>query len=198
MVTEAGFGSDIGMEKFMNIKCRSSGLRPSCVVMVCTIRALKMHGGGPPVQAGLALDVAYSQENLDLVRKGCENLQHHVRTACYYGLPVIVCINKVTGDTDAENAVVIEAARAAGAYDCVVGTHWEHGGAGAAEVAKVVVRACEEELPARTKANGGQHPFRFLYADTDSIKSKIEAIATKTYGAAKVEYSAKAEEQVTK
>lgn len=108
--SQAGFGSDIGMEKFMNIKCRSSGLTPDCIVIVATVRALKMHGGGPPVVAGKPLDHAYTDENIELVTKGCCNLARHVENARQYGVPVVVACNRFAADTDAELAAVREAA----------------------------------------------------------------------------------------
>ena len=124
VITEAGFGADIGMEKFFNIKCRASGLVPNCVVLVATIRALKMHGGGSAVVAGNPLPDEYTSENLELVRKGVCNMQHHIRSACKYGVPVVVALNKFTHDTAAEIAIVVAAAKEAGAVDAVLANHW--------------------------------------------------------------------------
>jgi len=192
VLTEAGFGSDIGMEKFFNIKCRYSGLKPNAVVIVCTVRALKMHGGGPAVVAGAPLDPVYSTENLDLVAEGAKNLQHHIRTATKYGLPVVVSINAVTGDTDREHQLVREKALEAGAFDAVVCRGWAEGGRGAVDLAVAVERACAQVRALE------QHPFNFLYPLEASIKEKIEIIAKQTYGAASVTYSEKAEEQIAR
>jgi formate--tetrahydrofolate ligase len=131
VVTEAGFGADIGTEKFMNIKCRYSGLKPQCAVIVATVRALKMHGGGPEVVAGRPLDHAYKTENLELLRKGCVNMAKHIENTKLYGVNVVVAVNAFATDTADELAAVKEAAIAAGAFDAVVCTHFAHGGAGA-------------------------------------------------------------------
>ena len=185
VITESGFGADCGMEKFMNIKCRASGLAPSCVVMVATIRALKMHGGGPKVVAGKPLAPEYTDENLDLLAKGLANLTAHIRNARRFGVPVVVAINRFTADTDAEIDLVRKAAIAVGADDAVPSTHWADGGAGAVDLAKAVMAACER--PSR---------FRFLYPLEWDIKKKIETIATEIYGADGVEYSPEAEAKV--
>jgi formyltetrahydrofolate synthetase len=124
VVTEAGFGADIGMEKFFDIKCRVSGLIPNCVVLVTTIRALKMHGGGPPVKPGVPLNKAYTQENLELISKGVCNMQAHVRNAVKFGVPVVVGINAMTSDSPAEIEIVRTAAMEAGAFNAVLSTHW--------------------------------------------------------------------------
>ncbi|VAI18198.1 unnamed protein product [Triticum turgidum subsp. durum] len=131
VVTEAGFGADIGTEKFMDIKCRYSGLTPQCAIIVATIRALKMHGGGPDVVAGKPLDHAYVSENVALVEAGCVNLAKHISNTKGYGVNVVVAINKFATDTDAEMEVVKKAAMAAGAFDAVVCSHHAHGGKGA-------------------------------------------------------------------
>jgi len=131
VVTEAGFGADIGTEKFMNIKCRYSGLKPQCAVIVATVRALKMHGGGPEVVAGRPLDHAYKTENLELLRKGCVNMAKHIENTTLYGVNVVVAVNAFATDTADELAAVKEAAIASGAFDAVVCTHFAHGGAGA-------------------------------------------------------------------
>ncbi len=144
IVTESGFGADMGMEKFMDIKCRYSGLIPNCVVLVATVRALKMHGGGPRVVAGRPLDFAYTSENLPLLDKGIVNLAAHIENIKRYGVPVVVAINQFKDDTPAEIALIRERAIAAGAEDAVLSTHWANGGDGAVELAKAVIAACEK------------------------------------------------------
>jgi len=185
VLTEAGFGADIGMEKFFNIKCRTSGLVPNCVVLVATIRALKMHGGGPKVIAGAPLAPEYSEENLELLEKGCTNLVKHIENAKRYGVPVVVAINRFKDDTDAEVEVVRKASLAAGAEDAVMSNHWADGGAGSVDLGKAVMAACEK--PSN---------FKFLYPAENSIKAKIETIAKEMYGAAGVEYSEEAEKKI--
>ncbi|KAI3520442.1 hypothetical protein L1887_09864 [Cichorium endivia] len=185
VVTEAGFGSDIGTEKFMNIKCRYSGLKPQCAIIVATIRALKMHGGGPLVTAGKPLDRAYVNENVGLVEAGCVNLIRHIENTKAYGVNVVVAVNKFSTDTDAEIAAVKNAAIGAGAFDAVLCTHHAHGGKGAVELGIAVQKACENAT----------QPLRFLYPLDISIKEKIEAIA-RSYGASGVEYSEQAEKQI--
>ncbi|CAA2983606.1 Formate--tetrahydrofolate ligase [Olea europaea subsp. europaea] len=178
VVTEAGFGADIGTEKFMNIKCRYSGLTPQCAVIVATIRALKMHGGGPQVVAGKPLDHAYVTENVALVEAGCINLARHISNTKAYGVNVVVAINKFSTDSEAELSAVRDAAFAAGAFDAVICSHHAHGGKGAVDLGIAVQKACENVT----------QPLRFLYPLDISIKEKIEAIA-KSYGASGVEYS---------
>ncbi|CAI0409865.1 unnamed protein product [Linum tenue] len=185
VVTEAGFGADIGTEKFMNIKCRYSGLTPQCAIIVATIRALKMHGGGPDVVAGKPLDRAYTTENVALVEAGCINLARHVANTKAYGVNVVVAVNMFATDTEAELKAVREAALAAGAFDAVVCTHHAHGGKGAVDLGLAVQRACENV----------NQPLKFLYPLDIGIKDKIEAIA-KSYGASGVEYSELAEKQI--
>ncbi|CAL5210312.1 unnamed protein product [Lathyrus oleraceus] len=185
VVTEAGFGSDIGTEKFMNIKCRYSGLSPQCAIIVATIRALKMHGGGPAVTAGKPLDHAYLNENVALVEAGCVNLARHVINSKLYGANVIVAINKFSTDTDAELNAVRKAALDAGAYDAVVCSHHAHGGKGAVDLGIAVQKACENAT----------QPLKFLYPLDIGIKEKIETIA-KSYGASGVEYSEQAEKKI--
>ena len=175
----------MGMEKFFDIKCRVSGLKPDCVVLVATIRALKTHGGGPNVVAGRALDRAYSEENLPLLRAGLSNLRAHITNVQRYGVPVVVTVNHFDTDTDAEVGLVIEEALSSGATASVVTKNWAEGGAGAKGLAEAVVAACEE--PAE---------FSFLYPLERSIKEKIEIIATQMYGAAEVEYSPQADRQI--
>ncbi|KAJ3677080.1 hypothetical protein LUZ60_002804 [Juncus effusus] len=185
VITEAGFGADIGTEKFMNIKCRYSNLTPQCAVIVATIRALKMHGGGPEVVAGKPLDKAYLNENVELVELGCVNLKRHVESVRAYGVNVVVAINKFATDSEAEMGAVRKAAMEAGAFDAVVCSHHAHGGKGAVDLGIAVQKACESQL----------QPLKFLYPLEFGIKEKIEAIA-KSYGASGVEYSEEAEKQI--
>jgi formyltetrahydrofolate synthetase len=185
VVTESGFGADIGMEKFMDIKCRYSGLIPQVVVMVATVRALKMHGGGPKVVAGRPLAPAYTEENLDLLRAGLGNLQHHIRNAKKYGVNVVVAVNSFKDDTPAEVELVRKAAIEAGAEDAVVCTHWAEGGKGAVKLAEAVVKAAEK--PSN---------FKFLYPLDWTIKQKIEKICSDIYGADGVDYSPEAEAKI--
>jgi len=196
VVTEAGFGADIGLEKFMNIKCRASGLAPDAAVIVATVRALKMHGGGPPVSAGTPLPQAYKQEGVELVTKGCENLARHVRNTAAYGVPVVVAINKFATDTPAELEAVRQAALAAGATDAVVAEHHAFGGAGAVALAEAVIKACEgQKEKSGGAAGGGQSTgggLQFLYDLEQPLKAKIEAIA-RSYGASSVSYTPEAE-----
>ena len=140
-VTEAGFGADIGMEKFFDIKCRASGLTPQCAVVVATVRALKMHGGGPAVVAGKPLDPIYKEEALDFVKAGCANLIHHIKNVSKFGAKAVVAINRFATDTDAELELVRQMSIEAGAYDAVVANHWAEGGAGAKNLAIAVVKA---------------------------------------------------------
>jgi formyltetrahydrofolate synthetase len=185
VVTESGFGADIGMEKFFGVKCHYSGLIPQVVVMVATVRALKMHGGGPKVVAGRPLDPAYTTENLGLLKDGLCNLEHHIHNAKRYGVNVVVAINSFKDDTKAEVELVREAAIAAGAEDAVVCTHWMHGGKGAVALAEAVVKACEK--PSQ---------FKFLYDVNLSIKEKIEIICKEVYGADGVDYTPEAEAKI--
>ena len=185
VLTEAGFGADIGMEKFCNIKCRYSGLIPSCVVLVATIRALKMHGGGPKVTAGQPLATEYSQENLELLEKGCANLVKMIQNARAFGIPVVVAVNRFNDDTAAEIDLVRRIGVNAGAEDAVMSNHWARGGAGAIELGKAVIAACEKP-----------GDFQFLYPLDMSIKEKIETIVREMYGGAKVEYSPEAEKKI--
>ncbi len=185
VVTESGFGADMGMEKFFDIKCRVSGLKPDCVVLVATVRALKTHGGGPKVVPGRPLDKAYTEENLALLRAGLSNLKAHVANARRFGVPVVVAVNQFPTDTRREMELIQEAAMDAGASSAVRSNHWAEGGKGALELAAAVEQACEE--PSK---------FGFLYPLDRSIKEKIEAIATQIYGAAEVEYAPVAERQI--
>src|SRR5580693_5518773 len=185
VLTEAGFGADIGMEKFCNIKCRYSGLAPNCVVLVATIRALKMHGGGPKVVAGQPLDPAYTEENLPLLEKGLPNLEKMIQNARAFGIPVVAAVNRFSDDTPAEIDMVRRVAIRAGAEDAVMSNHWAVGGAGAVELGTAVIAACRK--PAH---------FRFLYPLDMSIKEKIETIVREMYGGAGVEYSPEAERKI--
>ncbi|KAK9883875.1 hypothetical protein WA026_004815 [Henosepilachna vigintioctopunctata] len=178
VVTEAGFGSDIGMEKFFDIKCRASGDVPNVVVLVCTVRALKMHGGGPAVTPGAPLKPEYTQENLDLLRKGLCNLIKHISNGNKFGVPVVVAINRHVHDTQAELDLVRQAALENGAYDAVICTHWSDGGAGAVHLANVVEKASKE--PSK---------FDFLYNLDLPIERKISKIAFEMYGAGNISYS---------
>jgi formate--tetrahydrofolate ligase len=184
-VTESGFGADIGMEKFMNIKCRASGLVPDCVVLVATVRALKMHSGKFRVVAGKPLDPGLLQENPDVVAEGCCNLERHIENARLFGVPVVVAINRFTTDTEAEFNVIVERAKAAGAGWVTHSNVWAEGGKGGVELAEAVVEACE-----------APKKFRFLYELDWPIKKKIETIATRMYGAGKVTYEKEAEQAI--
>ncbi|MDD2252222.1 MAG: formate--tetrahydrofolate ligase [Dehalococcoidales bacterium] len=179
-VTESGFGADIGFEKFWNIKCRLSGLKPNCAVVVATVRALKMHGGGPVVVPGKPLDSAYKEENLALVDKGCENLIAHIETVKKSGINPVVCINRFYTDTEEEIKLIKQAAEQAGAR-AAVSEHWLKGGDGALELADAVVDACEEE-----------NDFKLLYEGAEPITERIEKIATEVYGAEGVTFSPEA------
>ncbi len=186
VITESGFGADMGMEKFMDIKCRYSGLVPSAVVLVATVRALKMHGGGPKVVAGKPLDAAYTAENLDLLQKGMTNLLHHIKTVRKFGIPVVVAINRFLADSPAELELIRKASiEEGGAEDAVICDHWEKGGEGAIDLANAVIRAVEKPSS-----------FKFLYPLDWSIKQKIETIAKEVYGADGVDYLPEAEERI--
>ncbi|MCD6298950.1 MAG: formate--tetrahydrofolate ligase [Deltaproteobacteria bacterium] len=180
-ITESGFGADIGFEKFWNVKCRYSGLKPHVSVLTSTIRALKMHGGGPKVVAGLPLADEYTKENLGLLEKGCENMVHHIKTIRKAGINPVVCVNRFFTDTDAEAAMVRKAAEAAGAR-CAESKHWEMGGDGAIEFAEAVKEACEEETD-----------FKFLYPLEMKLRERVETIAKTVYGADGVSWTADAE-----
>lgn len=183
-VTESGFGADIGFEKFWNLKCRYSGLKPSAVVVVATIRALKMHGGGPAVKPGMPLAQEYKEENVELVEKGCENLKAHIETVIKSGVQPVVCINSFYTDTDNEIAAVKRIAEEAGAI-AAVSRHWLEGGKGAVELAEAVVEACKKK-----------NEFRFLYELDAPIKERIETIAREVYGADGVDFEPEALERL--
>uniref|UniRef100_A0A8C4X3Z1 Monofunctional C1-tetrahydrofolate synthase, mitochondrial n=1 Tax=Erpetoichthys calabaricus TaxID=27687 RepID=A0A8C4X3Z1_ERPCA len=182
VVTEAGFGADIGMEKFFNIKCRSSGLCPDVVVLVATVRALKMHGGGPNVTAGVPLPKEYTEENLQLVSDGCCNLQKQIQIAHIFGVPVVVAVNVFKTDSKAELELVCQIAKDSGAFDAVPCYHWSRGGKGSIELAEAVRKAAQQ-----------QSQFRFLYDLQMPIVEKIRTIAQKIYGAKDIELSPEAQ-----
>lgn len=185
VVTESGFGADCGMEKFMNIKCRYSGLKPDCVVMVCSIRALKMHSGKYKVVPGKPLDAEIVKEDVESLVKGSENLIKQIENARLFGVPVVVAINVFSTDTDREIETVRKIALENGAFAATVSEVWAKGGEGGRELAEAVVRACEEP-----------NQFQFLYPLDIPIKEKIEIIATKVYGADGVVYEPVAEEKI--
>ncbi|KAI4133117.1 MAG: hypothetical protein LQ338_000382 [Usnochroma carphineum] len=185
VVTEAGFDFTMGGERFFNIKCRSSGLVPDVVVVVATVRALKVHGGGPEISPGAALHEIYRTENIDILRKGCVNLRKHVSNAREYGIPVVVAVNKFETDTEAEVAVVREEALAAGAVDAIPANHWAEGGKGAVDLAKGVIAA-----------SGKEKDFKLLYGLDGTVQERIERIGKVMYGAEKVEFSELAQKKV--
>jgi formate--tetrahydrofolate ligase len=184
--TEAGFGADMGAEKFFNIKCRASGIRPDAAVVVATIRALKMHGGVGKIVAGKPLDPALSEENVEAVRTGAANLAKQIENVRAFNVPAVVAINAFPTDTPAEVAAVREVALAAGARDAVIAEHWARGGAGAEDLARAVWAAAEEGAP----------DFRLLYPDDAPLTDKIETIATQIYGADGVDYLPAAAKQL--
>lgn len=186
VVTEAGFDFTMGGERFMNIKCRASGLAPDVIVIVATVRALKVHGGGPEVKAGAPLAAEYTQENVELLRAGCSNLGKHIANARAYGLPVVVAINKMSSDSDKEHQVIREEALKAGAVDAIVSNHWEEGGLGAIDLAKGVIEA----------SNSIDKEFKFLYDTAPSVEEKINIIAKEMYGAGEVEFLPEAQKKV--
>jgi formyltetrahydrofolate synthetase len=179
-VTESGFGCDIGFEKFWNVKCRFSGLIPNVSVITSTVRALKMHGGGPKVVAGLPLDPSYTKENLPLLEKGAANLIHHIGIVKQAGINPVVCINSFHTDTKDEIALLRKAAEQAGAR-CAVSSHWANGGDGAVELADAVIEACNDKVD-----------FKFLYPIEMPLRERVERIAKKVYGADGVSWSPEA------
>ena len=170
-VTESGFGADIGFEKFWDVKCRLSGLIPNVSVITSTVRALKMHGGGPRVVAGLPLDPSYTKENLPLLEKGVANMIHHIGIVKQAGINPVVCVNSFHTDTKAEIALIRKAAEQAGAR-CAVSSHWANGGDGALELADAVIEACNDKVD-----------FKFLYPLEMPLRQRVETIAKKVYGA---------------
>jgi formyltetrahydrofolate synthetase len=179
-VTESGFAADIGFEKFWNVKCRYSGLKPNVSVLVATVRSLKMHGGGPKVIAGVALPDAYKKPNLELVEKGCDNLVHHINIIRASGINPVVCVNSFPTDTKEEVAIVRKAAEAAGAR-CAVSTHFSDGGDGAGELADAVKEACKEK-----------NDFKFLYPMDMKLRERVDKIAKVVYGADGVSWAPEA------
>lgn len=180
-ITESGFAADIGFEKFWNVKCRFSGLTPNVSVLTSTIRALKMHGGGPKVVAGRPLPEEYIKENVDLVEKGCINMVHHINTLKKAGINPVVCINAFHTDTKDEIAAVRRAAEAAGAR-CALSEHWAKGGDGALELADAVVDACNDKVD-----------FKFLYPLEMPLRQRVDIIAREVYGADGVSWTPEAE-----
>ncbi|KAH7266587.1 tetrahydrofolate synthase [Fusarium solani] len=185
VVTEAGFDFTMGGERFFNIKCRTSGLVPDVVVVVATVRALKVHGGGPPIAPGAALSSVYKEENVDILRAGCVNLKKHIANAKSFGIPVVVAINKFSTDTDAEIAVIREEAIAAGAEDAILSNHWAEGGKGAVDLANGVIAAAEKPKE-----------LKLTYDLEGTVQDRITAIGQKMYGAEKVEFSELAQKKV--
>ena len=184
LVTEAGFGADIGGEKFFNIKCRYSGLRPDAAVLVATVRAMKLHTGKHRVVPGRPLPDAMLKENPDEVYAGAANLRKQIQNIRVHGVSPVVCVNHFASDFDSEVEAIRRVATEEGAR-CAVSTHWAEGGAGALELAQAVIEAAEEPTD-----------FSFLYELDQPIKAKIEKIATTIYGAAGVSYEAEAEAQI--
>jgi len=180
-VTESGFAADIGFEKFWNVKCRFSGLKPHVSVLTTTVRALKMHGGGPKVVAGKALPDEYTKENLALVEKGCANMVHMIKVIRKSGINPVVCVNRFYTDTDAEVAIVKKAAEAAGAR-CAESQHWLKGGDGALELADAVIDACNEK-----------NDFKYLYPLEMKLRDRVALIAKEVYGADSVSWLPDAE-----
>ncbi|MBI2329424.1 MAG: formate--tetrahydrofolate ligase [Chloroflexi bacterium] len=180
-VTESGFAADIGFEKFWNVKCRYSGLKPNVSVLVATVRSLKMHGGGPRVVPGVALPSAYKKPAPQLVEKGCANLVHHINIIRAAGINPVVCVNSFPTDTKEEVAIVRRAAEAAGAR-CAVSTHYSNGGAGALELADAVKEACEEK-----------NNFKFLYPNEMKLRERVNKVAKVVYGADGVSWTPDAE-----
>jgi len=182
-VTESGFAADIGFEKFWNVKCRLSGLKPNVSVLVCTVRALKMHGGGPAVVAGRPLPVEYKEENLELLEAGCANLFHHVNTVKKSGIQPVVCINKFYTDTENEINLIKRLCKEQGVR-CAASDHWRLGGEGAIELAEAVVDACNETVD-----------LKYLYPLEMPLRQRVEKIAKEVYGADGVDWSPLATEK---
>lgn len=187
VVTEAGFGADMGAEKFFDIKCRASGLKPDAALLVATVRALKTHSGDFEIKPGKPLPEGLNDENLAALEQGIGNLEKQIENVRQFGVPVVVAINRFPTDSDAEVAFVKERALAAGAYDAHVSTLFAEGGKGGEDLARALVKACDEPSE-----------FELLYRDEDSLKQKIETIAKKIYGADGVDYDPAAEEQLAR
>lgn len=179
-VTESGFAADIGFEKFWNVKCRLSGLRPNVSVIVATVRSLKMHGGGPAVKPGVPLDEAYTSQNCELVEKGLCNLLHHIATVKKSGIKPVVCLNSFYTDTPEEVAIIRQAVEAAGAR-FAVSEHWLKGGEGAIELAEAVVEAAEEPAD-----------LQYLYPMEMPLRERVDLIAREVYGADGVDWAPEA------
>lgn len=188
VVTEGGFGADMGVEKFCNIKCRIGDLSPDCAVLVATVRALKTHGGGPKIVPGRPLASEYTSENLELLERGLENLDAQIAVCRKFGLPVVVSVSSGFDDSPRELEMVRSRAMEAGAHSAVLAGYYAEGGAGTTELASAVVEACDDE----------SSDFKFLYKVEESIEDKIRTIATEIYGAADIELSDKAKEQITR
>ena len=178
-VTESGFAADIGFEKFWNVKCRLSGLKPHCSVVVATIRALKMHGGGPAVVPGRPLPKEYTEENLELLETGCENLFHHVKNVTKSGIIPVVCINKFYTDTDKEVELLRKLCKERNVR-CALSEHWQYGGEGAVELAEAVIDACNE---------AENSPIKYLYELDTPLRKRVELIAKEVYGADGVDWA---------
>ncbi|MCX5677641.1 MAG: formate--tetrahydrofolate ligase [Candidatus Omnitrophica bacterium] len=185
VVTESGFGADCGLEKFANIKCRVSGLKPDAVVLVCSVRALKIHSGIYKMIPGKPLEKRIIKENLEAVEAGCTNLEKQIENSRLYGVPCVVSINRFATDTDKEIEAVRKKALAHGAFDCVVNDCYRYGSKGAERLATAVMEACR-----------GNSKFKFLYSSDSSIKDKIDVIAKKVYGAKSVHLEPAASESI--
>jgi len=185
-VTESGFAADIGFEKFWNVKSRLSGLIPNVSILVVTVRALKMHGGGPTVMPGRTLPDEYTKENLALLEKGCENMIHMINVIKKSGIKPVVCINAFNSDTPAEHALIKRVAEQTGAR-AAVSEHWLKGGDGALDLADAVIDACEEK-----------NQFKFLYPAEIPLRQRVEVIAKEVYGADGVDWDTLAEEKAKK
>ncbi len=183
-VTESGFGADIGFEKFWNVKCRISGFKPNVSVITATIRALKMHGGGPRVVPGRPLPKEYQEENLALVEKGLGNLFHHIGIVKKSGVKPVVCLNRFHTDTEAELKLVCRAVEQETGVRCAVSEHWLKGGEGALELADAVIEAAQEPVE-----------FRYLYPLDMPLRERVELIAREIYGADGVVWTPEAEEK---
>ncbi|MFC1569728.1 formate--tetrahydrofolate ligase [bacterium] len=185
-ITESGFGADIGFEKFWNIKCRMSGLKPNAAVIVATVRALKCHGGAPVPIPGKPMPEEYLEENVEWVEQGCQNLIHHINTVKKAGINPVVCINAFTTDTKDEIAAIRRSAESAGAR-VALSEHWAKGGEGAIELTDAVIEACEEK-----------NEFKFLYENELPLRQRIARLAKYVYGADGVEYSLEANNKIKK
>ncbi len=185
VVTESGFGADCGLEKFADIKCRVSGLKPDAVVLVCSVRALKIHSGIYKMVVGKPLEKRVIKENLEAVEAGCTNMEKQIENSRLYGMPCVVAINRFATDTDKEIEAVRRKALASGAFDCVVSDCYRYGSKGAEALAAAVMEACR-----------GNSKFKFLYSLDAPIKDKIETIARRVYGAGSVHFEPAALENI--